>query len=68
MRVLITGAGGFIGGKPTYNERWLTSVLTEIGVPVRKVGPRQQRGELISRGFKLNDLIKALEDRGMIQK
>ena len=61
-------SGGIIGGKPTYNERWLTSVLTEIGVPVRKVGPRQQRGELISRGFKLNDLIKALEDRGMIQK
>jgi hypothetical protein len=61
-------SGGLVGGKPTYNERWLTSVLTEIGVPVRKVGPRQQRGELISRGFKLSDLMQALEDRGMVGK
>lgn len=61
-------SGGLVGGKPTYNERWLTSVLTELGVPVRKVGPRQQRGELISRQFKLSDLMKALENRGMVQK
>lgn len=61
-------SGGLVGGKPTYNERWLTSVLTELGVPVRKVGPRQQRGELISRQFKLNDLMKQLENRGMTKK
>ena len=60
--------GGLLGGKPTYDERWLTSALTELGVPVRRVGPRQQRGELISRQFKLSDLMKELENRGMIRK
>ena len=61
-------SGGLVGGKPTYNERWLTSVLSELGVPVRRVGPRQQRGELISRQFKLSDLMKQLENKGMIKK
>jgi hypothetical protein len=60
--------GGVAGGKSSYEERALSSLLTEIGVPVRKVGPRQQRGELINRQFSIADLIKELTRTGDIAK
>ena len=61
-------SGGAIGGKATYNERMLTSWLTAAGVPVRNVGPRQQRGELINRQFKLAKEIKDLSKKGKVPK
>jgi hypothetical protein len=61
-------SGGAIGGKATYNERMLTSWLTAAGVPVRNVGPRQQRGETISRQFKVADDIKQLSKKGKVPK
>lgn len=60
--------GGRLGGKSSYNERWLSSLLTEVGIPVRQVGPRQQRGEIINRQFQISDLMKQLEDLGKITK
>jgi hypothetical protein len=60
--------GGVAGGKSSYGERALSSLLTEIGVPARKVGPRQQRGELINRNFTMADFIKELTRTGDIAK
>jgi hypothetical protein len=31
-----------------------------LGIPVREVGPRQERSELIGRQFKIADLLKKL--------
>jgi hypothetical protein len=52
--------GGELGGKSTYQERQLSSILNFLGVPVREVGPRQERSELIGRQFKIGDLLKEL--------
>lgn len=60
--------GGKLGGKSSYDERWISSILTELGIPARKVGPRQQRGEIINRQFQLSDLMKQLESKGMVKK
>ena len=59
-------AGGALGGKSTYQERQLSSILNFFGVPVREVGPRQERSETIGRQFKLGDLIGQLAERGLI--
>ena len=61
-------SGGAVGGKATYNERMLSSWLTTAGVPVRTVGERQQRGETISRQFKIADDIKKLSKKGKVEK
>jgi hypothetical protein len=52
--------GGELGGKSTYQERQLSSILNFLGIPVREVGPRQERSELIGRQFKIADLLKKL--------
>jgi hypothetical protein len=61
-------SGGRLGGKETYDERIVTSWLSEVGVPVKNVGARAQRGEAIGRTFKIADLIKELSRQGYIQK
>jgi hypothetical protein len=58
--------GGALGGKSTYSERWLTNVLSNLGVPLRQIGEREQRGELIGRQFKVGDIIKELKDAGLV--
>jgi hypothetical protein len=59
--------GGALGGKSTYNERQLSSLLNYIGVPVRRIGPDQQRAEAINRQFTMKDWAKVLEERGEIE-
>ena len=61
-------SGGLIGGKESYNERMLSSWLNEMGVPVRQIGPDQQRSEAISRQFEMKDFAKMLEKQGKIEK
>lgn len=61
-------SGGAVGGKATYDERMLTSWLNALGIPVRKVGERQQRGEAINRQFKVADELQYLSRKGKIQK
>jgi hypothetical protein len=61
-------SGGSIGGKANYSERMLTSWLNAAGVPLRNVGPQQQRGELIGRQFKMAEEIKRLSKKGKVQK
>jgi hypothetical protein len=56
-------AGGGAGGKSTYQERQLSSILNFFGVPVREVGPRQERSETIGRQFKISDLLQELSRR-----
>lgn len=60
--------GGYLGGKSTYNERWLSSLLTELGIPMRNVGAGQQRGEIINRQFQGSDMMKQLEKLGKVDK
>lgn len=60
--------GGVFGGKSSYQERALSSLMTELGIPARKVGARQQRGELINRQFTTADFIKELTRMGDIEK
>jgi hypothetical protein len=60
-------SGGELGGKSTYNERQLSSLLNYIGVPVRQIGPDQQRAEAINRQFALKEFAKILEERGLIE-
>jgi len=59
-------SGGVAGGKASYGERQLSSIANWIGVPVRKVGEQQQRGEAINRQFALREFAKVLEERGLI--
>ena len=61
-------SGGAIGGKDTYEERMLTSWLTALGVPVKNIGPRQQRGEAINRQFKIAEELRKLSQKGKIEK
>jgi len=59
-------SGGRLGGKGTYEERQLSSILNYFGVPARYVGPDQQRSEAINRQFAMKDFAKLLEERGLI--
>ena len=59
-------SGGRLGGKETYDERLIGSWMSEVGVPVKRVGERAQRGEAIGRTFKIADLIKQLSREGYI--
>jgi hypothetical protein len=61
-------AGGLLGGKATYQERVASSWLSEIGVPVRNVGEREQRGAVIGKQFDIADLMKELARQGKIEK
>ena len=61
-------SGGAIGGKPTYEERQLTSLATFLGIPIRNVGEGQQRGEGISRQFRIAEELKGLAQKGKIKK
>lgn len=66
MPTIATGqrlAGGELGGKSTYQERMLSSWLNFFGVPMREVGPRQERSETIGRQFKVADVLKDLSGR-----
>ena len=58
--------GGLLGGKESYDERQLSSLLSWLGVPVRNVGPRQQRGELINRQFQISQYLQKLARKGEI--
>jgi uncharacterized protein YukE len=60
-------SGGALGGKDTYAERANTSRLSWLGVPIREIGPRQQRGEAINRQFQIADLLKELARKGVIE-
>jgi hypothetical protein len=53
--------GGKLGGKDTLEERWRSSLANWLGIPLREVGPEQQRGEAIRRQFGVKDLLKDLE-------
>lgn len=53
--------GGYLGGKDTYNERQLSSILSWLGVPARQVGEREQRAATIGKQF---DIASALKDIG----
>ena len=61
-------SGGRVGGKPSYEERQLSSILTWLGLPVRNVGPDQQRGAVIGKQFDIADLLKELAKQGQIEK
>lgn len=60
-------SGGELGGKSTYDERQLSSLLNYIGIPVRRVGEQQQRAEAINRQFAMKEFAKILEERGLIE-
>jgi len=60
VAVLQRLTGGATGGKTTYQERQLSSILNAIGIPAREFGPQQQRGETISRQFNIADLMKEI--------
>jgi hypothetical protein len=53
--------GGKLGGKDTLEERWRSSLANWLGIPLREIGPEQQRGEAIRRQFGVKDLLKDLE-------
>lgn len=55
--------GGAAGGKSTYKERQLSSILTALGIPVREFGEQQQRGEAINRQFQVAELMKEIARR-----
>jgi hypothetical protein len=59
-------SGGVAGGKPSYEERQLTSILSNLGIPLRQIGESEQRGELIGRQFKIGDLVKELKNAGLV--
>lgn len=59
-------SGGAVGGKGTYEERQLSSILNYVGIPVRQVGEQQQRSEVINRQFKVKDYAKWLEKQGKL--
>jgi hypothetical protein len=61
-------SGGAIGGKPTYEERQLSSLATFFGLPMRSIGEGQQRGEAISRQFRFAEELKGLAQKGKIEK
>lgn len=61
-------SGGAIGGKPTYEERQLSSLATFFGLPIRSIGEGQQRGEAISRQFRFAEELKGLAQKGKIEK
>jgi hypothetical protein len=61
-------SGGRIGGKPSYEERTLSSWLTWLGIPVRNVGEQQQRGAVIGKQFDIADALKELVKEGKIEK
>jgi hypothetical protein len=54
-------SGGKLGGKDTLEERWRSSIFNWFGVPIREIGPDQQRGEVIRRRYAQKDLLKDLE-------
>jgi hypothetical protein len=56
-------SGGSLGGKSTYQERQLSSWLNFLGIPIREVGPRQERSETVGRQFKIGDLMKSLSKK-----
>jgi hypothetical protein len=60
--------GGLTGGKESYQERTLTSWLNEIGIPLRQIGPDQQRSEAINRQFEMKDFAKWLEKQDKLRK
>ena len=64
LQRLIPQAG--LGGKESYADRQLSSILTFLGVPVRKVTDSEQRGETIRRQRELADLIARLRQQGYI--
>jgi hypothetical protein len=59
--------GGNIGGKESYKERTLSSWANWLGLPIRELGPDQQRSEAISRQFEVKDFAKLLEKRGQLR-
>lgn len=60
--------GGNIGGKESYKERTLSSWANWLGLPVREIGPDQQRSEAISRQFEVKEFAKILEKQDKLKK
>jgi hypothetical protein len=60
--------GGNLGGKESYKERTLSSWANWLGLPIRELGPDQQRSEAISRQFEVKEFAKILEKRGKLEK
>lgn len=60
-------SGGVAGGKDSYKERTLSSWANWLGLPIREIGPDQQRSEAISRQFEVKDFAKMLEKRGQLR-
>jgi hypothetical protein len=61
-------SGGRLGGKPSYEERILSSWLTWLGLPVRNVGEQQQRGAVVGRQFDIAEVLKELVKEEKIEK
>ena len=61
-------SGGIAGGKESYKERTLSSWANWLGLPVREIGPDQQRSEAISRQFEVKEFAKILEKQGKLKK
>ena len=61
-------SGGLLGGKPTYKERQLDSLLNYAGIPIKAPKEGAQRSEIIGRQFKVKDFMKDLQKAGLIQK
>ena len=53
--------GGVFGGKDTLEERMVSSWFNFFGIPARKVGPTQERSEVIRRRFVAEDLQETLK-------
>jgi hypothetical protein len=60
--------GGNIGGKESYKERTLSSWANWLGLPIREIGPDQQRSEAISRQFEVKEFAKILEKQNKLKK
>lgn len=60
--------GGATGGKDSYSERQLANIMNWFGIPVRYVGPKQQKSEAIGRKIQLKEYLDQLVRDGKITK
>ena len=54
--------GGKFGGKDSLDERMMSSILNWWGIPLRYIGPEQERGEIIRRRYEGQDALDDLEN------
>jgi len=60
LAVLHRLSGGYTGGKETLNERWVTSVLSWFGIPLKQISQGQEENEFLRAGYELGDVKRGL--------